>query len=128
LAGGTVEVRGHVGAAGGLLALRGKGKLGSEPRYRIEGAVTPATDLAALLGARTSSGLAAPFVVDGRGTRRETLRGSARLSAKGWYGSPQRARAHLDLDLISGTARLAGRGYVDGASVELGAVARPFDA
>jgi translocation and assembly module TamB len=127
LAGGTVEIRGRVGATGGLLALSGKGKLGREPRYRIEGEVTPGIDLAALLGDSTTSRLAGTFVVDGRGTRRETLRGSAKLSAHGWYGSHQLAGTHLNLELMNGTARLAGRSYVDGASVELGADTRPFD-
>ncbi len=128
LAAGTVEMRGQVGATGGLLALRGKGKLGGEPRYRIEGEAMPGIDLAALLGAGTTSGLAGTFVVDGQGTRRETLRGNVGLSAQGWYGSHQLAGTRLDLELLNGIARLAGRSYVDGASVELGADARPFDA
>jgi translocation and assembly module TamB len=127
LAGGTLEVRGRVGATGGLLALRGKGELGDEPRYRIEGEVTPGIDLAALLGGSTTSGIAGTFLLDGRGTRRETLRTSAKLSARGWYGSHQLAGTHLDLELVKGTARLSGRGYLDGTSVELGADARPFD-
>jgi translocation and assembly module TamB len=127
LAAGTVGMRGRLGATGGLLALRGKGQLGREPRYRIEGEVMPGIDLAALLGASVASGLAGTFVVDGRGTRRETLRASAKLSAQGWYGSHQLAGTHLDLELLNGTVRLAGRSYVDGASVELGADGRPFD-
>jgi translocation and assembly module TamB len=127
LAGGTVEMRGRVGATGGLLGLSGKGKLGREPRYRIEGEVTPGIDLAALLGDSTTSGLTGRFVLEGRGTRRETLRGSAKLSAQGWYGSHQLAGTHLNLELRNGTARLAGRSFVDGASLELGADARPFD-
>ena len=127
LAGGTFELSGRVGATGGLLALRGRGKLGGEPRYRIEGEIGPDIDLAALLGDSTTSALAGAFLLDGRGTGSESLRGRARLSAEGSYGSHQLAGTNLQLEAMGGTVRLTGRGYLDGASVELGASARPFD-
>lgn len=127
LSGGTLDVRGHVGATGGLIALRGTGKLGAEPRYRIEGEVAPGIDLAALLGTGPTSALAGKFILDASGARRETLRGRLGLWAHGWYGSHQLAATRLDLNLVSGTARLSGHGYVDGASIRLGAEARPFD-
>jgi translocation and assembly module TamB len=126
LAGGAVELRGRVGATGGLVTLRGNGTLGSEPRYRIEGDVAPAMDLAALLGSRTTSALAGTFLLDGQGTRPQTLRGSARISADGSYGSHQLARTQLNLGVVGGTARLTGRAFLDGASLELGATGRPF--
>ena len=127
LVGGAAELRGHVGATGGLLTLHGKGRLGSDPQYRVEGEVSPAMDLAALLGGGTTSGLAGRFLLDGRGTRPESLRGSARVSARGAYGPHQLAGTRLNLELIRGTARLTARGFLDGASVELGATGRPFD-
>ena len=127
LAAGMVDLRGRVGATGGLLTLRGRGRLGGEPRYRIEGEIGPGLDLAALLGGGTPSTLAGTFSLDGRGTRRETLRGRASVSVSGSYGSHHLAGTQLKLELASGTARLDGRGFLDGASVELGAVARPFD-
>ncbi|HEU4525012.1 MAG TPA: hypothetical protein VFR62_08315, partial [Gemmatimonadales bacterium] len=127
LVGGAAEVRGRVGATGGLLTLRANGRLGREPRYRIEGDITPAMDLAALLGAGTPSALSGGFVLDGQGTRPETMRGSARLSPRGSYGSHQFARTDLTVELASGTARLTGRGFLNGAWVELGVTGRPFD-
>ena len=97
-------------AAGGLIRLRGTGTLDSEPRYRLEGEVAPAVDLAALLGGGTTSALAGTFLMDGRGTRPETMSGSARISADGSYGSHRLARTRLSLGLVGGTARLTGRG------------------
>jgi translocation and assembly module TamB len=123
---GTVDLRGSVGATGGVLTLRGNGTLAGELRYRIEGEVAPAIDLAALLGGGTTSALAGTFRVDGRGTRPQTLRGEARISADGSYGSHRLARTQLNLGLVSGVARLTGRTFLDGASVELSATGRPF--
>jgi TamB, inner membrane protein subunit of TAM complex len=127
LAGGRFELSGYVGATGGLLALRGKGKLGRDPQYRIEGEVSPTIDLAALLGDSTTSAVGGAFFLEGRGIRPQSLRGHARVSAGGSYGAHQLARTHLDLRMTDGNARLTGRAFVDGASVELGAIARPFD-
>ena len=127
LAGGRFELSGHVGATGGVLALRGKGELGRDPQYRIEGEVSPSIDLAALFGDSTTSAVGGTFFLEGRGIRPQSMRGRARVSAGGSYGSHQLARTYLDLQMTDGNARLTGRAFVDGASVELGAIARPFD-
>ena len=127
LSGGIADVRGRIGATGGLIDFQGQIILGDELRYRIEHGTISRLNLAALLGDTTASALNAAFRLEGRGTGKDSARAGGSMSlGPSFYGSRELTGARADFALSGGTARLDAEASLGGGSVDLTATGRPF--